>query len=73
MAVRPVVHQVDGGQKLRIVQLTLAVKKEFSFLSVNSALNLTPVIVQLIEGNPRLNVSMKVLHMEHRSVIGLFC
>ena len=63
MAVGPVVHQVDGGQQVRLVQLALPVEEKFSFLGVNITLNLGPVILQLVEGYSRVDIFMKILHV----------
>lgn len=65
MAVRPVVHQVDGGQQLGGEEGLVAVKKQFPFLSMDSALYLGPIIIQFIECDPGLDVRVEVLHVKH--------
>ena len=63
MAVGPVVHQVDGGQQVGLVQLPLPVKEKFSFLGVDITLYLGPVILQLVECYSRVDIFMKILHV----------
>ena len=63
VAVGPVVHQVDGWQEVRLVQLSGPVKEEFSFLGVNITLYLSPVILQLVECYPRVDIFMEILHV----------
>ena len=63
MAVGPVVHQVDGGQQVGLVQLPLPVEEKFSFLGVNITLYLGPVVLQLVECYSRVDIFMKILHV----------
>ena len=63
MTVGPVVHQVDGGQEVRLVQLPGPVEEKFSFLGVNITLDLSPVILQLVECDPGVDIFMKILHV----------
>ena len=63
VAVGPVVHQVDGGQEVRLVQLSRPVEEKFSFLGVNITLDLSPVILQLVECYPRVDIFMEILHV----------
>ena len=68
VAVGPVVHQVDGGQEVRLVQLSRPVEEKFSFLGVNIALNLSPIILQLMEGDPGVDIFMKILHVVNLNI-----
>lgn len=64
MAVRHVVHQVDGWEERGVVQASAGVEEEMTrLLCVDSALNLAPIIVQLIECDSGVNVSVEVLHV----------
>ena len=63
VAVGPVVHQVDGGQQVGLVQLPLSVEEKFPLLRVNIALDLGPVILELVEGDSRVDIFMKILHV----------
>ena len=63
MAVRPVVDQVDGGQQLRLKQTSLPIVEEVALLRVHRALNLTAIVVQLVERDPSVDVCVEVLHV----------
>ena len=63
MAVRPVVDQVDGGEEFGFKEASLAVVEEMTLLRVHSALDLTTIVVQLVEGDPSVDVCMEVLHV----------
>jgi len=64
VAVRHVVHQVDGWEERGVVQASAGVEEEMTrLLCVDSALNLAPIIVQLIECDSGVNVSVEVLHV----------
>ena len=63
MAVGPVIHQVDGGQEVWLVQLAGAIEEKFSFLGVNITLDLSPVILQLVECDPGVDIFMKILRV----------
>ena len=65
MAIRPVVHQVDRRQKLRVKQASRAVVEEVALLRVHRALDLTAIVVQLVERDSRVNVGVEVLHVVH--------
>jgi len=73
VAVCPVVHQVDGWQQVWIIQLACIVKKELPLFGVDCALNLTAIVIQLIECDLGLNIRVEVLHVKHRSVVSTFC
>ena len=65
MAIRPVVHQVDRRQQLRVKQASRAVVEEVALLRVHRALDLTAIVVQLVERDSRVNVGVEVLHVVH--------
>ena len=63
MTVSPVVHQVDGRQQVGLEQLTLPVEEELAPLGVDVALNLSAVVLELVEGDPGVDVLVKILHV----------
>ena len=63
MTVRPVVHQVDGRQQVGLEQLTLPVEEELAPLGVDVALNLSAVVLEFVEGDPGVDVLVKILHV----------
>ena len=65
MAIRPVVHQVDRRQQLWVKQASRAVVEEVALLRVHRALDLTAIVVQLVERDSRVNVGVEVLHVVH--------
>ena len=65
MAIRPVVHQVDRRQQLRVEQASCAIVEEVALLRVHRALDLTAIVVQLVERDSRVNVGVEVLHVVH--------
>jgi len=68
VAIRPVVHQVDRRQQLRVKQASRAVVEEVALLRVHRALDLTAIVVQLVERDSRVNVGVEVLHVVHSAV-----
>ena len=65
MAIRPVVHQVDRRQQLWVKQASRAIVEEVALLRVHRALDLTAIVVQLVERDSRVNVGVEVLHVVH--------
>ena len=61
----PVVHQVDGGQEVRLEQLARVVEEELPLLGVDVALYLGPVVVELVEGDPGVDILVEVEHVVH--------
>ena len=68
----PVVHQVDGGQEVRLEQLARVVEEELPLLGVDVALYLGPVVVELVEGDPGVDILVEVEHVVHlRSIVSI--
>ena len=63
MAVCPVVHQVDGRQEVGLEQVAFAVVEKFPLLSVDIALDLSSVILELMESDPGVDILVKILHV----------
>ena len=63
MAVCPVVHQVDGRQEVGLEQVAFTVVEKLPLLSVDIALDLSSVILELMESDPGVDILVKILHV----------